>query len=163
VIPWYAVRTKAKHEAVAARFTEGRGVGVYLPVYEARRQWSDRVKVIEMPLFSGYFFARVGHEERVKVLEAPGVVGLVGFGGEPAPIPDCEIENIQKALRSGLPASPCPYVKVGDKVRIRSGPLVGLEGILQKVKNRWRFILTVDLLQKGVSIEVDSETVEAVR
>lgn len=161
--PWYAIRTKAKHEAVAARFAEARGVGIYLPVYLARRQWSDRVKVIEMPLFSGYFFARVEREERVKVLEAPGVVGIVGFAGEPTPIPDIEIENVQKLMKSGLPASPCPYVKVGDKVRIRSGPLVGMEGTLQKIKNRWRFVLTVDLLQKGVAVEVDSETVESVR
>ncbi len=160
---WYAVRTKAKHEGVGARFAEARGVEIYLPVYLARRQWSDRVKVIEQPLFSGYFFARVDREERVKVLEAPGVVGVVGFGGEPAPIPEIEIENVRRLMKSGLPASPCPYVKVGDKVRIRSGPLVGMEGILQKIKNRWRFILTVDLLQKGVAVEVDSETVEAVR
>ncbi|MBA3974104.1 MAG: NusG-like protein [Candidatus Solibacter sp.] len=160
---WFAVRTRARHESAAARYLEAHGIEQFLPVYKTRRQWSDRVKVMEWPLFSGYLFTRIDSGRFTPVLEAPGVVGIVGFGGTPAPVPEADILAVRRLVASGLPANPHPYLKAGDRVRIKGGPLDQMEGVLQKVRNQWRFILTVDMLQRAVSVEVDSELVEPAR
>jgi transcription antitermination factor NusG len=160
---WFAVRTKARHESTAARYLAAHGIEQFLPFYKSRRQWSDRLKVVELPLFAGYLFVQIEAGHFIPVLEAPGVVEIVGFGGTPAPIPDTEIRAVRRLLISGLPASPHPYLKAGDRVRIKGGPLDQLEGILQKVRNQWRFILTVEMLHRAVAVEVDSEMVEPVR
>lgn len=160
---WFAIHTKAHHESVAARFVGARGYEHFLPVYRSRRQWSDRVKIVEVPLFAGYFFVRLGTGSHTPILEAPGVVNIVGFGGVPAPIPEAEVEAVRRLAVSGLSACPHPYLKSGDRVRIKGGPLQHLEGTLQKVRNQWRFVLTVELLQRAVSVEVDSELVEPAR
>jgi len=160
---WYAARTKARHEATAARYLQSRGIDVFLPLYKSRRQWSDRVKVVELPLFNGYLFVQIETDNFIPVLESPGVVEIVGFGGGPAPIPESEIRAVRRLVSSGLPASPHPYLKAGDRVRIKGGPLDQMEGIFQKVRNQWRFILTVEMLQRAVAVEVDSEMVEPVR
>jgi len=160
---WFAVRTKARHEMVAARFVEAQGIEQFVPVYTSRRQWSDRVKAVQLPLFDGYFFVRMNSNRFVPVLSAPGVVNVVGFGGTPSPIPHGEIEAVRRLVNSGLPACPHPYLKAGDRVRIKSGPLQELEGTLLRVRNQWRFVLTVEMLQRAVSVEVDSELVEPAR
>ena len=160
---WFAARTKARHETTAVRYLQARGVDVFLPVYKSRRQWSDRVKVVELPLFVGYFFVQIEDGRFIPVLEAPGVVDIVGFAGAPAPIPEAEVKAVRRLVASGLPASPHPYLKTGDRVRIKGGPLDQMEGIFQKVRNQWRFILTVEMLQRAVAVEVDSEMVEPVR
>lgn len=160
---WFAIRTKARHELVAARFVEARGIEQFVPVYQSRRTWSDRVKTVQLPLFAGYFFVRMDSAGFTPVLEAPGVVHVVGFGGTPSPIPDAEIQAVRRLVSSGLPACPHPYLKAGDRVRIKGGPLQQLEGTLQKIRNQWRFVLSVDMLQRSVSVEVDSELVEPAR
>jgi transcription antitermination factor NusG len=160
---WFAVKTKSRHESLAARSLASRGVEPFLPVYRSRRQWSDRVKVVELPLFGGYFFARLDPDALLPVLQTPGVSYVVGFGGKPAPIPAHEIEAIRRLAASDLPANPHPYLHSGDRVRVKSGPLAGLEGTLVRVRNEWRFVLRVHMLQRAVSVEVDSELVEPLR
>lgn len=160
---WFAVRTRARHESVAARFVEARGIESFLPVYPSRRQWSDRAKVVQMPLFDGYFFVRMDSGRFSPVLDAPGVIYVVGFGGTPVPIPDEEIKAVRHLVASGLQVCPHPYLKAGDRVRITKGPLQHMEGILQRSRNQWRFVLTVEMLHRSVSVEVDSELVEPAR
>lgn len=160
---WFAVHTKARHEFTAARYLESQGICTFIPVYQSRRQWSDRVKIVKLPLFGGYLFVELDSMRFTPILEAPGVVSIVGFGGEPTPIPDSEIRAVQRLAASGLPASPHPYLKAGDRVRIKGGPLDQLEGTLQRIRNQWRFVLSVEMLQRAVSVEVDSELVEPVR
>jgi transcription antitermination factor NusG len=160
---WFAVRTKARQEGTAERYLQARGVDVFLPRYKSRRRWSDRVKVAESPLFAGYLFVQIEDGRFIPVLESPGVVDVVGFAGAPAPIPEADITAIRRLVASGLPASPHPYLKAGDRVRIKGGPLDEMEGIFQRVRNEWRFILTVEMLQRAVSVEIDSEMVEPVR
>jgi transcription antitermination factor NusG len=163
MFPWYAVRTKSKHEAAAASYLRGRGLEEFFPTYQCRRVWSDRVKVIDTPLFPGYLFCRFDEQAMLPVLEAPGVVHVVGFGGKPAAVPEEEVAAVRKLARSGLPASPCPYLREGMQVRIRSGPMQGVEGRLTKIKSKFRFVLSVDMLQRSVAVEVDPETVEALK
>lgn len=160
---WYAIRTKSRHEVVASNYLKINGFEEFLPTYSSRRQWSDRVKVIQRPLFTGYLFCRFRAACAREVLSAPGVVDIVGFGGEPHPVPESEIEAVRRLLESGLPASPCPYLREGDRVRLRCGPLKNIEGRLVKIKNRFQFVLSLHLLQRSVSVEVDAEAVEAVR
>jgi transcription antitermination factor NusG len=161
---WFAVRTKSRHETLVARYLEARGIERFLPVYQARRQWSDRMKLVQLPLFCGYVFIRIDEGcAFTPALEAPGAVEIISFGGVPASIPDEEIRAVRRLVASGLPACPHPYLKQGDRVRINAGPLAELEGILQKIRNQYRFVLTVDMLQRAVSVEVDSELVEPVR
>jgi len=161
---WFAVRTKSRHEALVSRYLEALGIEKFFPVYQARRRWSDRMKTVQLPLFCGYVFIRIAERCRfTPVLEAPGAVEVISFGGVPAPIPDEQIQAVRRLIASGLPACPHPYLKHGDRVRINGGPLAQLEGVLQKVRNQYRFVLTVDMLQRAVSVEVDSELVEPVR
>ena len=140
-----------------------KGLEEFLPTYQCRRKWSDRVKVVEMPLFPGYLFCRFDESDRVPVLQAPGVVHIVGLGGKPEPIPEEQVEAVRRLAASGLPASPCPYLREGMKVRIRSGAMTGVEGQLRKIKNQFCFVLSVHMLQRSVLVEVDAETVEELR
>jgi transcription antitermination factor NusG len=148
---------------VVASFLNAMGKEEFFPRYKCRRQWSDRIRVVEFPLFDGYVFFRSEPGRTSEVLGAPGLVHIVGFGNGPEAVPDAEIVAVRRLVDSGLLASPCPYLKEGDRVRIRSGALKGLEGILIETKNQFRLVLTVDLLKKSVAVEVDAETVEALR
>jgi transcription antitermination factor NusG len=161
-LPWYGIRTKSNHEKVAAVSLENRGYERYLPVYKRRRRWSDRVVETDQPLFPGYLFCRFDANKRQSIVTAPGVVSVVGFGGEPAPIPESEIHAIQAVLHSGLAAEPCPFVREGQHIRVTSGSLEGLEGILLKKKSDWRMVVSVPMLQRSVSVEIDRECISTV-
>ena len=163
MFPWYAVRTKSRQESVVGAYLRWHGLEEFVPTYQCRRTWSDRVKVVEMPLFPGYLFCRFDENERVLVLRAPGVVQIVGVAGKPEAVPDEQVEAVKKLAASGLPASPCPYLREGMRVRIRSGAMKGVEGRLTKIKNKFCFVLSVHMLQRSVSVEVDPETVEALK
>lgn len=162
-LPWFAVRTRSNQERVAAQVLEGKGYEHYLPVYRSRRRWSDRVVTTEIPLFPGYVFCRFDPKNRLPVVTTPGVVSVIGFGSEPAPIPDTEIEAIQTVLSSGLAAEPCPFLREGQRVRIEKGSLKDLEGILIKKKSDWRLVVSVTMLQRSVSVEVDREWVTSLQ
>jgi transcription antitermination factor NusG len=160
---WYAVYTRHQHEKAVAENFSGRGLEVFLPLYETLRQWNDRQKRLSLPLFPCYVFYRGNVERRARVLSTPGVHSIVGFGGQPAAIQETEIEAIRIAVTSGLRAEPFPFLQCGDRVRVKAGPLEGIEGILVRKKNSSRLILSAELLQKSMAVEVDAFSVEPVR
>ena len=161
--PWFAVRVRSHHERTAAIHLEERGYEEFAPSYKVERHWSDRKKEIEQFLFPGYVFCRLNPQYRLPVLTAPGVVGLVGFGKTPTPIPDHEIERIRRMVQSGLLVTPWPFLELGQTVVIERGPLAGVEGILEEVKGKCRLIVSVNLLQRSVAAEVDRNWVRPVR
>ena len=140
-----------------------RGYEQFAPSFKAERQWSDRKKEVDQYLFPGYIFCRFDPQDRLPVLTVPGVVDLVGFGRIPEPIPDAEIERVRRMVESGLLVSPFPFLEVGQPVFIERGPLVGLEGILVETKGRYRLVVSINLLQRSVSAEVDRQSVRPVR
>src|SRR5579859_2991246 len=140
-LPWYGVRTKPKHESVAADALKRKGYEQYLPVYRSRRRWSDRVIDSAVPQFPGYVFCRFDSSRRLPILTTPGVVCIVGFGKGPTPIEESEIEAIQVVLSSGLAPEPCPFINEGQRIRVSQGSLEGLEGFLLKKKNEWRMVI----------------------
>lgn len=161
-LPWLAVRTRSNCEFLVEKYLLARGITAWAPAYEQRRRWSDRVKLILVPLLPGYVLCRSDPSRMLPVREAPGVVHVVGFDGRAATLPDAEVNSLFRLVNSGLPASPCPYLREGARIRIRNGPLEGAEGILIRIKNRYRLVVSLDLIQRSVSAEVDAETVEAV-
>lgn len=131
-----------------------------MPMCRSRRRWSDRVKEVEVPLFSGYLFCRFDpHDRQVPILGTPGVISIVGAGKTPIPVPDAEIEAIRSVVRSGLKAQPWPYVKLGTPVYIERGPLAGLEGIVTNTDKVCRLMVSVSLLQRSVAVEIDRDWV----
>src|SRR6266436_9535632 len=158
---WYAAYTNARHEKRVTEYLSGRLVECYLPSYRSVRRWQDRRKEIELPLFPGYVFVKIAYRSRMQVLTAPGVVQIVSFDGKPAPIRDDEIETLRRGT-SSTNLEPHPYLKVGRRVRVRSGPLSGMEGILIRRKDGFRLVLSIDLIMRSVAIEVDESDVEPV-
>lgn len=159
---WYAIYTRYQHEKVVAGFLAGKGFETFLPLYSATHRWKDRNKVVSLPLYPSYVFLRGGLDRRLAVLTTPSVIGLVGFAGCVSFIPDAEIEAVRRVLESRLDVQPHPYLNCGDRVRMMSGPLEGVEGILIRKKNLYRLVLSVELLEKSVSVEVDASVVERV-
>lgn len=159
---WYALTVKPNHERAAAQALGCKNLESFLPLYLTRRRWSDRIKKLDMPLFAGYVFCRFADGERTKVLATPGVTSVVGFGNQPAPVTEEEIHAVRTMIASGLPVGPWPYLRVGERVRIEAGPLCGLEGILTQVKDVWRVVVSVELLQRSVAAEVDRDVLAVV-
>ena len=161
---WFAVRVRSNQERTAIAHLRERGCQQFAPCYKSERRWSDRKKEIEQYLFPGYIFCRFDPgRDRLAVLTAPGVVDLVGFGRTPEPISDQEIERVRRMIESGLLITPYPFLNVGQTVLIERGPLTGLEGILVEAKGKHRLVISVNLLQRSVSAEVDRHSVRPVR
>jgi transcriptional antiterminator NusG len=160
---WFAVRVRSNQERTAIAHLHERGYEQFAPSYKSERRWSDRKKEIEQYLFPGYIFCRFDPGDRLSVLTAPGVVDLVGFGRIPEPIPDQEIERVRRMVESGLLVTPYPFLNVGQAVLIERGPLTGLEGILVEMKGRLRLVVSINLLQRSVSAEVDRHSVRPLR
>ncbi len=160
--PWYALYTRHQHESSVAASLTRNGIENFLPTYSSVRKWKDRTKILSLPLFPSYVFLHGALDRRVKVLSTPGVYSIVGFGGSPVAISQAEIEAIRKAVRSGLPAEPHPYLQCGDRVRVKAGPLEGIEGILTRKKSLYRLILSAEVLQKSIAVEVDAFSVEPI-
>jgi len=155
IFPWFALRVRSNYERVTAVHLRDRGFDEFVPTYRTERQWSDRKKEIDLPLFPGYVFCRVNPDDRLPVLTIPGTVGLVGFGKGPTAIPDQEIESVRKMIGAGLLVAPWPFLSVGQGVLIERGPLAGVEGILQEIKKTFRLVVSISLLQRAVSAEID--------
>lgn len=155
VHPWFALRVRSKHEQVASLHLKQRGFEEFSPTYKVERQWSDRKKTTDQSFFPGYVFCRLDTDDRLPVLTVPGVVGIVGFGDGPAPIPEEEVQRVRSMLDSGLLVTPWPFLKVGQTVLIERGPLAGIEGILHEVKGKFRIVVSINLLQRSVSSEID--------
>lgn len=160
---WYALRVRSNFEWVVAAALRERGFEEYLPTYRSRRRWSDRVKEVESPLFPGYVFSRFSLQNRLPILTAPGVLHVVGTGRIPQQVAESEILAVQAMVRSGAPLMPWPFLRVGQRVALERGPLAGLEGILVVVKNTSRIVVSVDLLQRSIATEVESDWIRPVR
>lgn len=162
-LPWFAVMVRPGQEKFASRALSNRGYEEFLPLYRERRRWSDRIKEIELALFPGYLFCRFDPQYRLPILTAPGVYGIISFSGIPHPIDDAEVSRVKALVRDGKNPKPWPYLKVGERVLIGAGPLAGIEGILVHVKNEYRLVASVTLLQRSLSVEVDADSVTALR
>lgn len=152
---WYAVRVKSRCEKIVSNILKNKGFQDFLPVYQSRQRWSDRVKSVEFPLFPGYVFCRMNAQHRLPVLTIPGVLHLVGIGKVPVPIDASEIEAIQSAVQSGLATEPWPYLEVGQRIRLQGGPLAGLEGILVGADKQNRIVVSVSLLKRSVAVTIE--------
>lgn len=161
-VEWFAVRVRARAEPTVSQFLQNRGFDTLCPTFQERRQYSDRVKTLDSALFPGYLFCQMDRNDRLPVLSAPGVETIVGFGREPHPVDPLEILALQAVIRSGLLARPHPFLRVGQKVRVESGPLASLEGILVATKTDHRLVLSVSLLQRSIAAEVDSSQVRPI-
>jgi transcription antitermination factor NusG len=159
---WFALTVKPQHERVAAQALESKGLEFFLPLYRARRRWSDRIKESSLPLFPGYVFCRFACGERAQVLATPSVRSVVSFGRTPAPVVEEELHAVRSILASGLLAGPWPFLNVGQTVRIEAGPLSGLEGILVQLKDVCRVVVSVQLLQRSVAVEIDRDVLRPV-
>jgi transcription antitermination factor NusG len=159
---WYAAYTCANHERRVQGQLEHRSVESFLPLYRSVRRWKDRRVLLDLPLFPGYIFVRLALRDRLRVLQIPSVVRLVGFNGIPAPLPDQDIESLRGALRQQLRAEPHPYLTIGKRVRILRGPLEGREGILVRRKANLRVILSIDLIVRSIVVDVDAVDVEPI-
>ena len=156
---WYVLYTKARHEKKVANLLGDRRVNSYLPVYRSARRWQDRQKEIELPLFPGYVFVRIALRSRLQVLTVPGVVRIVTFDGKPVPIADSEVDALRQGLSNARGIKPHPYLKVGKRVCVRSGPFAGMNGILVRRKQKYRLVLSIDLIMRSLSVEIDETEV----
>lgn len=158
---WYALYTNPRHEKVVARQLQERCVESFLPLYRTLHRWKDRRKQVELALFPGYVFVRIEEQNKLHVLKIPGAVNLVSFNGKLAPLPEPEIEALRNALDKEVFAEPCPYLRVGRKVRVVRGPMAGAEGILSRKKDKYRVVISVEVLMRSVALEIDGADLEA--
>jgi transcriptional antiterminator NusG len=162
---WYAVQTRSRFEKTVASQLHAKSIETYLPAFGEVRQWKDRKKFLEMPAFPGYVFVRIvaGGPARVEVLKTLGAVRILGSSETIEPVPDHEIEAVRLLLQSSGKCVSHPFVQEGTWVRVRRGALKDLEGILVRIKNHNRLVVSIDLLNQGVATEVDAEDVEPIR
>jgi len=154
-VRWYAAYTSANHEKRVAQQLTWRSVEHFLPVYESVRRWKDRRVPLQLPLFPGYVFVRLALRDRLRVLAVPGVARLVGFDGRPTVVPAEDIEAIRACLEGKRDVQPHPYVQCGQRVRVLRGPLAGFSGIVLRQRNRTRFVVSFDVLERSVSVELE--------
>jgi transcriptional antiterminator NusG len=161
---WYAIRTRSRHEKMVADQLDKLGVENFLPLVKRTRQWSDRVKEVELPLFSGYSFVRVvlSSPDRLRVLQAHGVAGFVGINCCGTAIPDNQIEDIRTLLASEVPFEEQPFLRVGQRVRVRGGALDGVEGILSAQNDDHSLVISLEPIQRSLSVRIQGYTVEPV-
>jgi len=154
---WFALRVRPKHERTAAAILCRQGFEEYMPLHRVRRRWSDRMKEIDTALFPGYIFCRFERQDRMRVLNSPGVESVVGFGKTDIPVDDAEITAVRRILASGRPLEPWPFLRVGQNVAIDSGPLAGLRGVVLRDQDAWRVVISVEALDRSIAVEVDRE------
>ena len=157
---WYAIQTRSRHEKIVREQLTARGITPLLPLWRKRSQWKDRIRMIELPLFTGYLFGYFALAQKITVLEVSGVVRVVGFAGHAMPVPPAQIEAIQVIIAQRLSCDPHPYLTAGMRVRVKSGVFAGVEGILITKKSQQRLVLSVDLIQRSVVVTLDSAEVE---
>ena len=159
---WFAVHTHARHEKVVAQQIRELGITSFLPLFKQVRQWSDRRKVVEFPLFGCYVFVKLvpNHSQRLRVLTVNGVLGFVGTHGIGIPIPDEQIDAVRILVEQELPLSSHPFLKVGQRVRIRSGALTGVEGILVSRCGERTLVISLDAIQRSLSVRIQGYDVQ---
>lgn len=161
---WFAVWTRSKQEKAVAATLNRLGIRNYLPLKSELRKWSDRMQVVETPLFSGYLFVNISlsTNSRLRVLKVPGVGALVGNHIGPSPIPDGQIEDIHRVLTAGVECSVQPLLKEGDRVRVVKGPLAGIEGILSRTSTQSRLLVSVEMIGQSLSMNLPCSNVEVI-
>ena len=159
---WFAICTRHQHEKIAARILEYKEFEVFLPLYRARHRWKDRIREVAIPLFPGYLFVKGGYKRLLEIRSTPGVSSIVSCGDQPATISSSEIEGVKRVVASTLRVEPHPFLKSGDWVRVKYGPIAGVKGILIRHKNVARLVLSVELLGKSAAVEVDAIDVERI-
>jgi transcription antitermination factor NusG len=161
--PWWALYTRHQHEKTVADTLCAKGFEVFLPMYESVRRWKDRRKVLSLPLFPCYVFVRGELSRRLQILTTPGIHMILSHGETFAAIPETEIQAIRKTVNGHFRVEPHPFLKCGDRVRVKRGSLQGVEGILVRKKNIFRLVLSVEMLAQSVGVEIDAADVEPVR
>jgi len=159
---WYVAYTRSRHEKRVAELLQRKSIELFLPLYEAVHQWKNGRARVQLPLFPGYVFVHIPYSDRLRVLEIPGVVYLVGSAGRAAQIPEQELDVMRRTVDSGLCAEPYPYLCIGQRIRIRTGPLAGAEGILIRKKQNFRLVLSVDLIMRSIIVDVEGSDVEGI-
>jgi len=161
---WYAIRTRSRHEKMVSEQLELQGIENFLPLIKSSRKWTDRIKEVELPLFSGYTFVRMvpSSRERLRVLKTQGVAGFVGINNQGEPIPDSQIQDVRTLLANDVPFREHPYLRVGQRVRIRGGSLDGVEGILSVQNEDQSLVISLEPIQRSLSIRIQGYAVEPV-
>jgi transcriptional antiterminator NusG len=152
---WYAVYTRARHEKRVEEQLRRKSVTTLLPLYESIRRWKNGRHRVQFPLFPGYAFVRIALKDRLEVLKVPGVVRMVGFDGKPIPLPEEEMEGLRRGLAAGVEARPHPFLTTGRHVRVVSGPLAGMRGILVRRKSQLRVVVSLELIMRSMIADVD--------
>lgn len=153
--PWYALKVRTRAEDRVLEGLLAKGYPSFLPTYVESRRYSDRIKTVKAALFPGYLFCRFDATRILPVLTTAGVEYVVGFGGVPQPLPDSEIEALEAIAQSGVSSQPWPFLRTGHRVRIQFGALTGVEGLLVRTQGSERLVLSVELLQRSISVEID--------
>jgi transcription antitermination factor NusG len=161
-LAWYAVHVRSQAEKKVTDSLSIQGHECLLPTYREKRKWSDRTKILELPLFPGYVFIRFDVRRRLPILKTTGVLGILGTGPIPQALDPAEIARIQTVTKTGFPAQPWPFLKTGQKVRITAGPLSGIEGLLVALRGQARVVLSVTELGRSIAVQVDSDAVRPV-
>jgi transcription antitermination factor NusG len=159
-VRWYGIHTRHQHEMSVASILSNKGFKVFYPTYESVRKWKDRSKKLSLPLFPGYLFLADDVEQKLLIVSTPGVCAILSFAGEPALIPSAEIEALRRSIDSRYKLTPHPFLNTGDRLRIKSGPLAGTEGILTRKKDIYRLVLSVEMLGRSAAVEIDASIVE---
>src|SRR5580700_374411 len=160
---WYAIRTRSRHEKLVAEQLQTQNIESFLPLVKRTRVWSDRKKEVELPLFSGYSFARLAlySPDRLRVLRTHGVAGFVGVRGVGIPVPDRQIESLRTLLANKIPMADRPFLQVGQRIRIRGGALDGIEGILAAQDER-NLVISVEPIHRSLSVCIDGYRFEPI-
>ena len=161
-VNWYALFTRYQHEKSVALVLSNKNHEVYLPMYRAVRRWQDRDKQIWFPLFPCYVFIREGLDRQLQILTTPGILHIVAWGGRPAVVPQNQIDAVRQIVESGLFVESHPYLQRGDRVRVKTGPLTGVEGVLTRNKGVTRLVVSMDMLGRSAAVEIDALDVERI-
>ena len=159
---WYALLTRHQHEKTVATTLSNKNHVVYLPLYRSVRRWQDRSKQVLLPLFPCYVFIREGMDRQLQILKTPGIIHIVSWGGRPAIVPQTQLEAVRQIIESRLHVETHPYLQCGDRVRVKTGPLMGLEGILVRKKGLARLVISMEMLGRSAAIEIDVLNVERI-
>jgi transcription antitermination factor NusG len=157
---WYTITTQPRHEKVVAELLQAKSVEVFLPLIAIPSRWKDRTVVIQNPIFPGYVFTRIELHERPHIYSVPGFVRMLSFNGKPAVIEDAEIEAVRLCLTRGHNPQPHPFLEAGQQVRVKSGSLAGMKGVVVRAKNQCRIVVSISMIHQAVSVEIDGDILE---
>jgi transcription antitermination factor NusG len=161
-LAWYAVRVRSNAEKLVHAALVGKQYESFLPTYRTRRRWSDRIKELDAPLFPGYAFCRFDATKRLPILTTPGVVSIISSSRGPIEVDPRELASVRSMVLSGVLLGPWPFLREGQFVSVERGPLAGVEGFVVSVKNQYRLVVSVSLLQRSVAVEIDRDWVKPI-